>query len=109
VLVRVPMRLIRRDCVAPAVTRRASLPGNLIMGRHLTGVDAGSLGIGQSGNGENLLDHRVLSAAVLVDVGSVAATRFFAAAYRSRRSGSARKASRTARWLRSDSEPAATR
>jgi hypothetical protein len=45
-----------------------SLPGNLIVTAHLVGVRSGSLRVGESGGGENLLDHRVLPVAVIVDV-----------------------------------------
>lgn len=80
------------------------LSRDFVVRRDLTGVNGGSLGGGQAGGSEDLLDHRVLPPAVLVDVRSEAPALRLTAAYRSRKPGSARRMSRTARWLRSDGE-----
>ena len=56
---------VRLDAELPG---QPSLPGDLIVRRDLVGVDGRSLRVGQPGGGEDPLDYRVLSAAVLVDV-----------------------------------------
>jgi hypothetical protein len=46
-----------------------ALPGKLVVRWHLIRVDGGPLSVGEPACGEDPLNHRVLRAAVIVDVG----------------------------------------